>query len=470
MATVRRRVLTIAPGLPFLSTLARSICDGRVVEGFRHDPENPQSLASVTIYVPTRRAVRVLRSEFVTHLGGVTAILPQIRPLGETDDDIGYVDPAAPEILDLADPLPATTRILELARLILAWRNALPEAVRAMHPGSPLAAPASPADAVWLARDLSDLIDSLETEERSWDDLKALQTEEYSAWWQLTAEFLKIASDFWPARLEELKASSAARHRNALLRVEARRLHSLDGSSSGPVIVAGSTGSVPATAELIAVVAGLAQGAVVLPGLDQTMPDEDWAEIARSAGETLLPDPARCSHPQYGLYQLLSKLGVDRREVLALGEADGTLQLRQHILSRAMTPADATSRWNLWRQTLPSDAFQRAFADVALIEAANEREEGAAIAVALRLALEKPGQNGPSQAALITPDRALARRVKAELTRFGIDADDTAGTPLMATPQGTLTRLPAGGNIAPRRSGGADLAFETSARPLRPCP
>ena len=46
-----------------------------------------------------------------------------------------------------------------------------------------------------------------------------------------------------------------------------------------------------------------------------------------------------------------------------------------------------------------------------------------------------------SQAALITPDRNLARRVGAELARFGIEADDSAGTPLSST-------------MKPRRSAG----------------
>ncbi len=441
MARTPRRVLTIAPGLPFLPTLARAICEGDVVTDFRLDLDNPQALAAVTIYVPTRRAVRVLRSEFVSLLGGRSAILPLIRPLGETDDDSGYFDPASPETLDLAEPLPSTARLLELARLILAWRNTLPAAVSAMHPDSPLAAPASPADAVWLAKDLSDLIDSLETEEKDWEDLRALKTADYSAWWQLTAEFLKIASHFWPERLEELKASSAARHRNAVLRIEARRLAALDGLNRDPVIVAGSTGSVPATAELIATVASLPQGAIVLPGLDLEMDDFDWAEICPADIDQVFPDPARRSHSQYGLHHLLRKLGMERREVIPLGHVPEVLQLRQRVLSKALAPSEATSRWNGWRAQFKPERFDAAFADVALIEAANEREEATSIAIALRLALEKPGRDGEAKAALITPDRALARRVKAELARFGIEADDTAGTPLMATPQGTLTRL-----------------------------
>ena len=58
------------------------------------------------------------------------------------------------------------------------------------------------------------------------------------------------------------------------------------------MIAAGSTGSQPATRELLAVIAGLPQGAVVLPGLDRDMDEASWSKL----------DPA---HPQFGLRELL---------------------------------------------------------------------------------------------------------------------------------------------------------------------
>lgn len=85
--------------------------------------------------------------------------------------------------------------------------------------------------------------------------------------------------------------------------------------------------------------------------------------------------------------------------------------------------------------------FDHAFTSATLIEAANEREEATAVAIALKLALERPVRGRASQAALITPDRGLARRVATELKRFGIIADDSAGTPLSATPQAGLVQL-----------------------------
>ena len=436
----RQRILTIAAGLPFLKTLASALCDGRLTAHFRHDPSDPLSLAKVTIFLPTRRAARVLRSEFVDLLGGRSAILPVIRPLGETDDDNGYFDEALPATADLAQPLANTARLLELARLILAWRNKLPQIVRDIHSDSPLVAPASPADAIWLARNLAELIDSIETEDRDWAELGNLSAEDHALWWQLTAEFLQIASAFWPARLEELGKSSPARNRNAILRAEAQRLATMQ--HAGPIIIAGSTGSVPATAELIAAVASLPQGVIVLPGLDLTMPEEDWRLVAPELGAGEKVDPTTRSHPQYGLSLLLKRLRATRSDVETVAEASESMQMRAQILSRALAPAKATSGWGAWQKTLAPGSIARAFADVALIEAANEREEATAIAIALRLALEKPGRNGgESQAALITPDRNLARRVTAELARFGIIADDSAGTPLAATPQGALLQL-----------------------------
>ena len=433
------RVFTIPPGVAFLKTLAGALCDGRLDTSFRYDPADPISLADVTIYVPTRRSARVLRSEFVDLLGGRSAILPVIRPLGETDDDSGFFDLVAPEEMDLALPIGGTARLLELGRLILAWRNQLPKIVLDVHSESPLVAPASPADAIWLARALAELIDAVDTEERSWDDLQNLKTGEHALWWQLTAEFLKIASAFWPIRLEELRRSSPAKHQAAILRGEARRIG--ERQHKGPVIVAGSTGSVPAAADLIAAISRLPNGTVVLPGLDLSMPADQWDLVAEESFDGK-PEPASRSHSQFGLSRLLKKIGVSRDDVLPLAEAPADLAFRAETISQALVPAKATDRWSTWREEAKPEDLRQAFADVSLIEAANEREEAVAIAIALRLALEKPGRNGgESQAALITPDRALGRRVTAELARFGVVADDSAGSALSGTPQGTLTQL-----------------------------
>jgi ATP-dependent helicase/nuclease subunit B len=432
------RIYSISASLPFLKTVASTLIDGQLVPGFTYDPSDPLALADVTVYVPTRRSARVLRSEFVDLLGGRSAILPVIRALGETDDDSGFFDEVAPALLDMAEPLSGPARLLELARLVLAWRNRLPAAVTAVHAESPLVAPASPADAVWLARNLADIVDAMETEELDWLALDNLDVSNHALWWQLTAEFLKIASDYWPARLTELNRSSPSLRRNATLHAETERYR--QAPPAGPVIIAGSTGSIPATAGLIAAVAELPNGVVILPGLDRFMSDAEWLLVGHQgdASGAQKPDAAARSHPQYGLHRLLARMGCTRSDVEPLGTPPDHLEYRAQILSSAFLPTQATASWGDVRGTLDAGRMAESFRDVALVEAANEREEALAIAIALRLALED-GED--AQAALITPDRKLGRRVAAELARFGIEADDSAGTPLLSTPQGTLLRL-----------------------------
>jgi ATP-dependent helicase/nuclease subunit B len=434
--TGRGRIYSIPASLPFLKTVASTLIDGQLVPGFTYDPADPLALADVTVYVPTRRSARVLRSEFVDLLGGRSAILPVIRALGETDDDSGFFDEVAPALLDMAEPLSGPARLLELARLVLAWRNRLPAAVTAVHAESPLVAPASPADAVWLARNLADIIDAMETEELDWLALDTLDVSNHALWWQLTAEFLRIASEYWPARLTELNRSSPSLRRNATLHAETERYR--HAAPEGPVIIAGSTGSIPATAGLIAAVADLPNGIVILPGLDRFMSDAEWLLVGHQGAGAQKPDAAARSHPQYGLHRLLARMGCTRSNVEPLGTPPEALEYRAQILSSAFLPTQATASWGDVRGTLDAGRLADAFRDVSLVEAANEREEALAIAIALRLALE---ESDHAQAALITPDRKLGRRVAAELARFGIEADDSAGTPLLSTPQGTLLRL-----------------------------
>lgn len=432
------RIFSIPASLPFLKTVAASLIDGRLVPGFTYDPADPLALADVTIYVPTRRSARVLRSEFVDLFGGKSAILPVIRALGETDDDSGFFDEVAPALIDMAEPLSGPARLIELARLVLAWRNSLPAAVTSVHAESPLVAPASPADAVWLARNLAEIIDAMETEELDWAALDSLDVSNHALWWQLTAEFLKIASEFWPARLAELGRSSPSLRRNATLHAETERYrHS---PPAGPIIIAGSTGSIPATAGLIAAVAKLPNGVVILPGLDRFMSDAEWLLVGHQGGAAggQKPDAAARSHPQYGLHRLLTRMGATRNDVDPLGSPPDDLEYRAKLLSSAFLPTQATAGWGEVRGALDAERMAAAFRDVSLVEAANEREEALAIAIALRLALE---ESDDAQAALITPDRKLGRRVAAELARFGIEADDSAGTPLLSTPQGNLLRL-----------------------------
>ena len=434
------RVLSIQPGVPFLTTLAEALLSGELVPGFRFDGD-PLRLADVTIYVPTRRAARELRSVFVDAAGGKAAILPTIRALGEFDADGEAFDLQEAGGLDMAPPIAPIERVLLLAPLVRAWKRRLPAHLAAMF-AEEVVVPASSADSLWLARDLSELIDEMETEGSDWSKLDALVAGNLAGWWQVTLDFLEIVTCQWPEVLVELDRSNPAAHRSARIRAEAARLRR--NPPAGPVIAAGSTGSIPATAELLSVIARLPRGAVVLPGLDIGGPagldDAAWAVLGgRQAA------PSVYGHPQYGLARLLGSLGVDRGEVRTLGLPSADLARRSAVLAEALRPAETTDMWPESRRRFGENDIASAFADVSFVEAAIERDEALAIAIALRTAVAEPGRN----AALVTGDRDLARRVAVELKRFGIHADDSGGTPLQRTAPGQLLTALVGACLSP---------------------
>lgn len=428
MTVSEARVLTIPSGVRFLPTLAESLLSGKIVPGFELGAD-PLKLADAIIYVPTRRAARALRSAFVDCAGGRPAILPVIRALGEVDDEEAAFDEAHADDLDLPPPIAPIERLLLLAPLVRAWKSRLPAHVAALF-SEEVVVPASSADAIWLARDLSALMDEIETEGSDWSKLSDLVSGNLANWWQVTLDFLAIVTAVWPKLLEERGRSNPAAQRSARIRAEARRL--ARNPPKGPVIAAGSTGSIPATAELLSVISRLEHGAVVLPGLDRAMDARSWDVIRHAA-----PRPSVLGHPQYGLSRLIDKIGVAREEVVEIRDAEPALALRASILNQALRPAETTDLWAESRDVLQGPEATDALSGLTLLEAANERDEAMAIAIALRLAVAEPGRT----AALVTGDRNLARRVSSELMRFGIRADDSGGSPLINSAPATLASL-----------------------------
>jgi ATP-dependent helicase/nuclease subunit B len=419
------RVFSIPAAAPFLPTLIRALITGELVQGFPASHDS-LALAAATIYLPTRRACRRARDFFLDEIAADAAILPRIIALGDIDEDeIVFAQAATGELatpaLELQPALAPLERRLLLAQLVRKWASGIaPEGAQeaALIPQTPLAALA-------LADDLARLLDDMVTRGVPWERFDNLVPDEFDRYWQLTLDFLKIARVAWPDILKERGAIEPAQRRDALLRAEARRLAA---GRSGPVIAAGSTGSMPATAELLTAVAGRPNGAVVLPGLDMQLDEEAWRLIGSGGGED--GSPAAVSHPQFAMHALLQRIGITRREVRELGQQHSTG--RQRIISEALRPAAATDRWQ--GLSLPHETI----GSISVIEAVHAEEEALAIAIALREAVEEQ-----KTAALVTPDRGLARRVCAALARWNMHADDSGGEFLVNTPAGSFACLAA---------------------------
>jgi len=419
------RIFSIPPGAPFLETFVRALQEGRLIEGL--DICDPLALAATTIYLPTRRAARVLRSIFVKISPLSVTFLPTICPLGDINDEAFLLNSHNSDNSTLAPPITTIERLLLLARLIRPWREKLPDHVHKLFGYEEISIPASTADTIWLARDLAHLMDKVEREEVDWERLKNIAPDMISEWWQITLDFLDIIRISWPQILKERHVTNPAFWRNQVIRRLAAHFSS-NSHRIGPVFVAGSTGSLPSTAKLIKTVAFLPKGAVILPGLDRDLDEKGWEALDKTE-----IDPSIFGHPQYGLKKLLRIINASRSSVKSLGEISLTQRKRETIVAEAFRPAITTDVWSSLEHDLSVEAFRK----VALLEAFSEREEALSIAIALRTAIEQAHKT----AAFVTNDRNLARRVCTELRRFGIHADDSSDTLLSESEPAILIKL-----------------------------
>lgn len=427
----RANIYTVEAGRPFLDCLATAILDGSLPASGGHAP-GLMDLPRITLYLPTRRATRALQDAFLRASGGRALLLPKIVAISEGEEDLSLISAAAqPEAsADLGAIPPAISELerrLVLASLIQRWTEAMHRA-RGDAALEPLAAAGSstPAQASVLAKELAALMDMVETENVSLDGLAKLVPEMFSEHWQKTLQFLEIVTQAWPGYLAQSGHLSAVGRRNAVIRAEANRLAT--SPPDAPVIVAGVTGSIPATVELMRAVAGLPQGAIVLPALDTDLDAESWSTIG----------PEHPEHPQFGLKKLLDQLGCERSAVQRLGEhASEAARARSRLIAEAMRPAGTTERWEAFAAAARRDPAGAAPQGLSLIEAPTSQDEAEAVALILREAAETPGRT----AALVSPDRLLARRVAIRLEAWGIKVDDSAGRPLAKTPPGAFLDL-----------------------------
>jgi len=362
----------------------------------------PLALADILILLPTRRAVRALSDAFLRAANGKPTILPRLAPLGDLDDSEWSEAADDGAALALPPAIDPAEREALLAELVLAFRDDQGQAIAQ-----------SAAQALSLARELGSLLDELAIDGVPFDRLEALVEGNFASHWQRTLKFLAIVGEAWPQVLAERGQIDAIARRTEAIRAQAARWR--EHPPMTPIIAAGSTGSQPATRELLAVIAGLPQGAVVLPGLDREIDEESWTKL----------EP---SHPQFGLRELLAAFGTDRDAVADWPGEPGDPARRQ-LIAELMRPAETSEHW-----TRPPDA---ALDHVTRVDCATPHQEALVIALALREALEVPKRT----AALVTPDRDLARRVTAELRRWKIDIDDSAGQPLADFAPATLIRV-----------------------------
>ena len=422
-------------------------------------------LSDSVILLPTRRGARALIDAFVdTSPGGRASLLPRIKALGDVEEDefIVFEGDAADEI-DLPPAISASQRRLALAKLVAEKDKVFFDGQRHW------------AGAIAAADELGKLLDSLYTEEIDPNALENIVPDALAAHWRHSLSFLSIVTESWPTYLAECGLIDPAERRVKLIDRQTQRWRQKPPQT--PVIVAGTTGSAPAVARMMKVVANMPLGCVVLPGLDLASAPRVWDAI---------DEP----HPQSGLKALLSSLELPREDIAPWPQAaagDSNIDDRTALITVALRPAGASDDWRNWAKKAVTDdgALTRALTNVEIVEAPDEDREAAAIALKLRAAIEDKDLT----AMLVTPDRDLARRVSLKMRRWGVAMDDSAGVPFANTPCGTYLRLTAqwlmdisnpvslmalldhalfGGGLADAQKSKSRTAFDSALRGLKP--
>lgn len=398
----RQSVFSFAPGAPFAKSLAQLLLD--------ETAGDPQKLAQYKILLPTRRACRSVRECFLRLSGGAPLFLPALMAIGDVDEqDLSLqMFGADGRFLDIPPAMPALRRQLMLAKMLQAggvFAEGREQALR-------------------LAESLGGFLDEMIIGDKDFSALSSLVPEEFSAHWQISLRFLEILSVHWPVILDENGMIDAAQRRNLLLHALADYWREFP--PDAPVIAAGTTGSIPATANLLRVICAMPQGRLILPGLDAALNLESWQRLDES-------------HPQFLMKALLDFLEVPRDSVCILGESlkkpGGG---RSDLIREVMRPAVSSGQWTRFGESIQQQGNIEDFlCGLRLYTCDTSQEEAQVIALLMREALEEDGKT----ACLITPDRGLARRVAAHCLRWGIAVNDSAGESLMQTEPGIFLSL-----------------------------
>lgn len=345
---------------------------------------NPLEMAKIQVVLPTRRACKTVKDSFLQKSKEKSLLLPQLMPIYELDN--------------LAEDIPNALPTLERTLLLSNLCQKKPHV-------------ATPEQAIKIAVSLGGLLDEFyqfETDTTQLSDL--VQNPIFAEHWNETLLFLEIITQEWPKILKEKGLIDEADRRIRLIDAYTKKIQ----GTTDSVIVAGLDGGLPAVRRLLDVVNKHKNGLILLDGVDTTLSPSEME---------LLPE----YHYQSSIKQILDTLKTEPSSIQVIAPKTE----REILIRESLLPESRTEEWRNGK--IKSDSIQ----NIERIDCETPTEEALTIALILRGALEKPEQT----AALVTTDRLLARRVIAEMKRWGIMLDDSAGTPLSQTPVGVFLRL-----------------------------
>ncbi len=359
----------------------------KIVDFILDKSSSPLDIAQMQVILPTKRAVKTVKETFLKQAENTPLLLPKLTALYDLDVLEENIKPAMSYI----------ERLILLTRLCQKKPN-----VDTMD------------QALTIALSLSSLLDEFYQYETSFDDLEKIVPDlDLAEHWNKTIVFLDIIRKVWPALLNERGLIDEQDRKIKLINAFTNKIK--QNPPSHQIIMAGFDGAIPAVSNLINELNKLDNTLILLQGLNNELTDEDLKYIDEN-------------HYQYNFKKLLKTLKMFPPEIQNLSDE---LVLREELITEALRPAEQVEEW----RTL--NFSENVLNNITRIDCESINEEALAIALILRETLETPKKT----AALITNDRMLARRVILEMKRWGIELDDSAGTPLHHTPVGVYLSL-----------------------------
>lgn len=363
--------------------------------------QDPFSLSQMEVFLPTRRACIEVKRTILRQGKERCFLLPKLTPLGDLDEDEVFLTSPIDEC-NLRPLISPFKRLSFLTTLIEEYTEKS-------------GIPSTPSLSLKLAKSLVRLMDQATIENIPWEGLLHLVPAEFASHWQLTLDFLNIITTHWPKIMEEKGFMEPYTRHHKI--VEALISRWDISPPCHPIIAAGSTGTMPATFQLLQAIAKLPQGIVILPGLDTSLTEKESRDLSPC-------------HPQYALTQFLQRMDLLSSDIQPWsgleGQEPGCFE-RARLFSAALKSSFAVT------DPVPKKALEGVYR----VLCATPQEEATAIAILLRQQLEIPHQ----RTALITSDLKLAERVKEELKRWDIEIDSSAGEALNQAPPGIFLNL-----------------------------
>ena len=382
------RVYALPPGCSFPKEFVAGL-KSRLLD------QPPEAMAKTEIIVNTAHNEQAIRDEFIA---GNASFLPKLFQLTELRSNERF-----PEIPAAVSPLRRRLELFQAVAKLLEADSRFGSRFSAFE----------------LADTLAELMDEMRSEGVPPDILESLDISAQSEHWEASLKFLKIIERHW--------GPDAVPDSETRQRLVAEKMVSdwQENPPKHPIVIAGSTGSRGATQLLMSAIAHLPQGAIVLPCFDFHLSGEVWSGMS---------DPSDSeAHPQYRFRQLMDRLGISPEAILPWRDGLVVNEPRNRLMSLALRPAPVTDQWLVEGPNLPE--LRQATEELTLLESPTPRLESVAIALKLRECA-----HAERTAALVTPDRNLARQVKSALGRWGIVPHDSAGQPLSETSRGLFVR------------------------------